>query len=424
MKKIIVLIFSLFMSISVIKANDDTYLMLPSFSEETKIVGINSTKRFKDENGVLNDFEIEYSDIDASIVENNLEVNTKEEGIYRVGFIKKSMGETTDIKFNITIKVVSGSITVIAIDSEKKDRLEASLKNFNVDLYKGNVGIGQVYIDENNSGSRHDLTFGEYKVKNGQTPYGYKFKSIEEWLYIWEGSYDIKVYLNYEVIKGNLIVNKYCGNEIDNEAEFEIYHNDTLVKTIKGNSYEELEFGTYLVKQVNGKKHYDFIEDFIITINEEKDYVYDLESDMVKEVDSIINNKDLEIEKLQQEILNKENELSKAKELLLEKEKEISKYKDLLKVKSNEVIEYLKEIEMLKNELIKKEEINKELELMNQKTLKEEKKVLFEDKEGMLVVNVPDTYKKNNNKFISKIFIVVGLILIIINFIYKKKTIL
>ena len=34
------------------------------------------------------------------------------------------MGETTDIKFNITIKVVSGSITVIAVDSEKKDRLE------------------------------------------------------------------------------------------------------------------------------------------------------------------------------------------------------------------------------------------------------------------------------------------------------------
>lgn len=418
------------------------YFKLPSFSGATKIVGINSSKVFKDENNVLDYFEIEYSDIDANIVDNNLKINAKEEGIYTIGFIKKSplennyslynkgdislisSGKINDIRFNITIKVVSGSITVIAVDSENKDRLEANLQNFNVDLYKGNIGVGSIYIDENNNGSRYDLTFGEYKVKNGQTPYGYKFKSIEEWIYIWEGSYNINVYLNYEVIKGNLIINKYCDNEIDNEAEFEIYHNDILVKKIHGNSYEKLEYGTYLVKQVNGNKNYNFIEDFTITINEEKDYVYDLESGMVKEVDSIINNNDLELKKLQQEILNKENELSKAKELLLEKEKEISKYKEILKVKSNEVIEYLKEIEMLKNELIKKEEINKELKLMKQKTLTEEKEVLFEAEEGMLVVNVPDTYKKNNNKFISKIFIIVGLILIIINFIYKKKTIL
>ena len=115
----------------------------------------------------------------------------------------------------------------------------------------------------------------------------------------------MKIYINsYEdVIKGNIIINKYCGYddnyELEDGAIFEIYDaNNNLIglyETINGVLNVSLEYGNYYVKQIKGLPEYQLVKDFIVDIQEDKDYVYNLydkkeKIDLVE--DLVITNKD------------------------------------------------------------------------------------------------------------------------------------
>lgn len=426
MKKIILLL-TLFMPMIIVNAtttlNSVSY-KLPSFANSTKILGINSSKKIKDENNVLSNYVIKESEIEATIIDNELKITTDKEGTYTITFIEKSQ-ELEEIKFSVTIKVVSGSIKVSVVDSEKKDRLEATLNNFSVDIYKGNSGYAFLKTDNNAEAFKNNLMFGEYKVKSNSAPKGYKKDVKEENVYIWEGSYDINVILYYEVIKGNLIINKYCDNVIDEDSVFEVYHNNKLIAEVIGNNPVELEYGSYLIKQKGGKKYYTYVDDFFVDIKEDKDYIFELNTSMDEGLKDTLNTKEIELSKKEDELNNLEKELLIKSEKLIEKEKEL----ELLK---SELIVEKENIKDNYNQILAKKQKLKELEF-NLNTLKDtldkrEEKIKNYcvnnnlSEEDVLIVEVPDTHKYNYTKLISLILIFIGFILIIINFIYKKKT--
>ena len=237
-------------------------------------------------------------------------------------------------------------------------------------------------------------------------------------------------------------------------------------------------------------------EEFVIKIDNNKDYKYDLYSSMEEDLNDFISSKEDELflkenelnnleellieEKnnlinLKNELLEKENKLNDEKVLLNQerenleklkqainidhlninkkteeliiKEQELNKLKSDLNIFSNtldiketdlikleldisereyKLKKYNEELNLLNNELIEKknklsyleENIkNKELELeKREESIIELKKK--KEEENILVVEVPNTYKKNYNKLISKIMIFIGIILIILS---KRK---
>ena len=75
-----------------------------------------------------------------------------------------------------------------------------------------------------------------------------------------------------KVIEGNLVINKYYGDDnnykLDEDAVFEIYNNNKIIKKVNNSGEIKLEYGDYLVRQISGKKCYDFTQEFSISIQQ------------------------------------------------------------------------------------------------------------------------------------------------------------
>ena len=403
----------------------------------------------------------------------------------------------------LNVKAITGTIVIERYDKENKERLEATLVGSKIAVYKNNGLIAELIIDENGTAKLEGLDLGMYTVKERDEETGYNISTYTHTVYITEYESTKVVSWGSNVIEGNLIINKYYGKEgdykLDENAVFEIYHNDKLIKTlepINGVIKEKLEYGTYTIKQVSGIKYYDLSEEFVIKIDNNKDYKYDLYSSMEEDLNGFITSKEYEMllkenelnnleellieEKnnlinLKNELLDKENKLNDEKVLLNQerenleklkqainidhlninkkteeliiKEQELNKLKSDLNIFSNtldiketdlikleldiseredKLKKYNEELNLLNNDLIEKknklsyleENIkNKELELeKREESIIELKKK--KEEENILVVEVPNTYKKNYNKLISKIMIFIGIILIILS---KRK---
>jgi len=280
--------------------NHDVY---PSFFNQKLEFSINSSQSITDTNNALNKFEIKNTDMDAKINGNDLLLNMKEKGIYTIEFKRHNIKNETfrlyssdgyqeliypafspDLSFNMTIEVTSGSVTLNKIDSENKKRMEATLEGAIYGLYDDNNLITTIETNKNGVGFIDNLPFGKYYLKELNPSTGYQ---LDENLYEFEISRDNKeIYINsYEsVIKGNIIINKYYGEEENYELEdgaiFEIYdiYNNLIgiYETINGMINVSLEYGSYYIKQIKGLHEYELVKDFIVDIKEEKDYVYNL----------------------------------------------------------------------------------------------------------------------------------------------------
>ena len=281
----------------------NNYYKLPSFSNNSFEYSIDNEYEILDINNVLNDYEIKSSNIDAFISNNKLYIETKEEGTYEINFIKKNPakndyilygladsqplilpGKTRDIEFKISIKVESGSITINKRDSENIDRKNAILEGAEYGIYDEDELIttiktnkdGIVYIDK--------LPLKKYYIKEITPSLGYKLDENIYEVNLTNKNKDIIINSYEEVIKANLIINKYYGEEDSYKKEdgavFEIYDiNDKLIgayETKSGVINESLEYGEYYAIQTKGISGYKFVDKFNIFIKEENDYIFDL----------------------------------------------------------------------------------------------------------------------------------------------------
>lgn len=121
-----------------------------------------------------------------------------------------------------------------------------------------------------------DMPLGEYKIIEVSPSYG--FKPSEEITFVnlsWENTPAyVDLYLT-PILKELTIVNIYKENGIeyyDQGIMFEIYKNDILIDTISTNNEgfanKYLEYGTYLVKQINSRNLFDVEPTFSIEVND------------------------------------------------------------------------------------------------------------------------------------------------------------
>lgn len=280
-----------------------THETLPSFSNNHYDFTINSEYSLEDLNNVLKYYEISESNIDAKIINNELKINTKDTGTYEVKFIRKSPvnrdyvlyglknyqpllypGKVNDIEFSIDIEVIDGSITLNKVDSENIDRLEATLEGAIYGVYKEDELLYTLKTDKDGYAYIDDLPLGKYSVKEISPSIGYELDPNTYEVNLTKEDRNILVISYENVIKGNLVINKYYGSddnyELEDGAVFELYDsNDNLVssyETVNGKIEEELEYGEYYLLQKQGIDGYKFIDKFNLSIKNKKDYIFDL----------------------------------------------------------------------------------------------------------------------------------------------------
>jgi len=399
----------------------NNYYKLPSFAGNHYEYNPNTTYELIDTNNMLSNYIVKESNVKASISGNKLTINTNGDGNYNITFVRKSPisrdyklynlegsqsliypGKINDITFKISIEVNSGSVTINKFDCENKTRLEATLEGSVFEIYKNNTLVSKLTIKDGKE-SINNLPIGSYTLKEITSSKGYKKDSKTYEINISKNNKDIVINSCSNVIQGNLIINKYYGEEnnykIDSSAVFEVYHNGKLIVTLNNQSKVKLEYGTYLVKQISGKKYYDLINDFNVFIEEEKDYKYDFytdKTDEIKAYEELLNKREESLNKKEDELTSLENKIESEKDSLIDlkneienkedqldnKKQELDKLEDELNTKEDELKNLDNELQKEKEELEKlKEEITNDEEKIENK--KEELKTKEEELEKL-----------------------------------------
>ncbi len=403
---------------------------LPSFSNDDFEFTIGTTYEVEDLNNVLSNYDIKESNIDVEIKNNSVYISPKKTGNYEITFIRKNPidrnyilyeylgnqpliypGRINDIEFKINIQVNTGSITINNLDSENKSREFANLEGAVYGVYNEEELITTITTDYSGVGYLEELPLGSYKIKQISPSIGYKLDDNIYEIEITKENKNIIIDSYDEIIKGNVIINKYFGKEDDYKLEdgavFEVYDiNNNLI-----DSYEsengivniELDYGKYYIDQIKGIEGHKLNTRKYITIIEEKEYMMDF-------YDKVIIG-DLKINKYYGEqledgalfeIYDINNNLIgtyETKNGIINIKLEYGEYYG---IQTSGVSGY---------NLVDKFDIS----------IKEEKEYiidLYSEKEEVLVVEVPDTKKYNYSKFISIILIIIGSLFII----RSKKT--
>lgn len=290
------------------------YLTLPNFANKTFEQSINSTTNLSDYNKVFPYYEVKSSNLDFYFRNDYGYVTTKEEGDYEINFVRKSPierdyilyglddsqslispGRIEDIEFKVNFVVTSGSITINKVDSKNIDREFATLEGAVYEIYRDDELIKTVKTDKNGVAHVDNLIWGRnYYIKEKIPSKGYKIDDTTHKIVLTRLNKNDTVNSYEDVIEGNLIINKYYGEEnsykLEEGAVFEIYDiNDNLIgayETENGIINVKLEYGQYYGIQVDGKSGYGLVDKFDISITEEKDYIIDLYSE--KDQDDVL----------------------------------------------------------------------------------------------------------------------------------------
>ena len=411
----------------------NNYYKLPSFANIKLEYSSNKSYKLIDTNNVFKDYELLNSDIDVEMSGNELTINTKNDGIYNVSFIKRSPvnndyklyaldgaqellypGRINDIKFSITIEVNSGDIRINKIDSENKNRLEATLQGALYGIYNNNKLITTIETNSNGIAYIKDLPLGSYTVKEISPSLGYLIDSNVYKIDITKENKNFIINSYENVIKGNLIINKYYGEQnnykLEDKAIFEIYDSNKnlvdILETKEGIINTKLPYGNYYIVQKEGIDGYKYVDSFNVFINDEKNYEYNLYNEIIK--GNLIINKYYGEEndyKLEDGAIFEIYDSNKTKVDVLETKEGIINTKlpygnyTLKQIKGLKGYSYVDDINIFINE-----EKNYEMNLYDEK---------------MLIVEVPDTgINEKKYNITSLILIIFGSLIIILS---KRK---
>ena len=203
-----------------------------------------------------------------------------DENIYEFELTK----ENRNVTINSYENVIRGVVTLNKFDSEDQDRTFATLKGAVYGIYQDDTLITAIETDENGIAYFNDLEYGKYYIKEISPSEGYLLDTNIYEFEINDENKNIIINSYENVIKGNIVLNKYYGekNHYDKEngAVFEVYDiYDNLIgsyETKDGKICIELDYGRYYVVQVKGKDDYTYVEKFEINVESNQEYVFDL----------------------------------------------------------------------------------------------------------------------------------------------------
>ena len=157
--------------------------------------------------------------------------------------------------------------------------MEATLKGAVYGIYKNDNLVYTVETNEFGVGYIDNIPFGNYVVKEITPSNGYNLDLNSYDISISKENKNVIVNSYENVITGNIIINKFYEDLREDGAIFEIYNNNILIgkyETNNGLIDINLEYGNYYIKQIKGIDGYNFVDDFYVSITENKKYEYNL----------------------------------------------------------------------------------------------------------------------------------------------------
>lgn len=303
----------------------DDYKKLPSFANRTIYYTKNNTFELTDLNEVLDNFDIISSDLDIKKDNNRLIIKTKEDGTYKISFVKRSPiernyklyyapdtqnfiypGKFSDITFDLTIKVVTGKVNLTKIGLSSS--IDSTLGGAIYGVYQNDLQVGSITTDSDGMGYIDNLPIGKYMIKEIVPSKGYMLDINKFNIEITDSTRDIYIESYEKLIFNRLIINKYYGEEDnyikEDGAVFNIYDsNYNLYKTVETNNGVidiSLPYGNYRVEQIEGIEGYTMSEPFNIKIDVGSFNRYDLYDELIKG-DLVLNKYSMDLETCEKE---------------------------------------------------------------------------------------------------------------------------
>lgn len=278
----------------------NNHYITPSFNTTT--YSIKEQYTLVDNNNVLDLYDIDYSgNINVEKYGNTLTISSDNPGTYTIRFIKKSEetrdyilyqnsirqnmfypGKYDDVISSLTLTFEEGTIEINKQDRETITSQEpASLEGALYGLYEDNKLIETISLDNNGYGVISNLPLRNYYIKEIEPSKGYMLDDTK---------YEVNLTINNHqsiIVYEDIIKNKYkiikkYGNEITNnyslesDASFKLYDQynnliDTYITDENGTIELLLPYGSYILKQIDGKEGYEINSPINIDINNIKD---------------------------------------------------------------------------------------------------------------------------------------------------------
>ncbi len=283
----------------------NNHYKFPEFDKNNFILKEGDTITLTDKNNVINTYDIEKSlNANYEIKGNTLTIKALKDGKINANFIKTKVGNefrlfknlsTQDLimrgnvivnNFTLDYKIETGKLTINKVDSET-NLFNEKLIGSKFNLYDSNNNLLEE-INISSSSIAMLMNYGRYYLKEITPSEGYNLNETIYEIVLDDENKNINLVIPNSKIKGELILEKYKGGADENfvleaNASFEIRDkNNNLIDTIKtdnlGQAKITLEYGNYKIIQIKGATGYNFVEDFEISITEEKVYKYELKN--------------------------------------------------------------------------------------------------------------------------------------------------
>lgn len=290
----------------------DTHYLVPSFNEKY-LMGIKSTLILKDNNNVLENFEVVSSDFKYEIDGNSIKIYSDIEKTGKIELVKAKnkyknqtifyydknsqavvkKGNIGEIKFSFEIEVREGKILVNKVDDDTLENTpqgDASLDGAIYEIFDANMTKVKEEKVENNYIKFSNLSFGKYFIKELSAGEGYYVDPNIYEVNLDENISETEIKLSNKVVKSKVNIYKYYGNKNDYDNNkmkpekdifFEIYDskNNFVIKE-KTNELGiinvELPFGKYVIKQINTTNGYHKVNDYNLVIDENNNKSQDI----------------------------------------------------------------------------------------------------------------------------------------------------
>lgn len=256
--------------------------------------------------GDLNNYQIQASDgLSFTVQGQTISLHSSVPGTYQLQFVEKEnnrsniplvyrdansqsllvVGSKRANQYTIPVTIYTGSIELI-----KQDSVSASISSGDASLAGAKFLIQKedgtfsetVTIPESLSVSISGLGAGTYTIREVKAGEGYQLNKKIETIVLDANNYQIHIPFYNDVIEKKITIYKTYGTSKqlwpEENAVFEIYHSEELIATIQtdenGYGSINLPYGTYRIKQIQGKDGYDFVPEFTVSVTEDDEELF------------------------------------------------------------------------------------------------------------------------------------------------------
>ena len=282
--------------INAIQLDVDHHNLMPSFLEETDIIDVElgDTLTFVDEYGILDEFEMDYGNVDVKRDGNKIMITFSHPGYQYVGFNrqldkmnKPKIFYSPSSQIVMTKGIIDRSYERIEFNvdfpnltliKKGKENSLLSLKGAKYGIYyEDGTHYQTIVTNEEGIAYLDEIHLGKYYLQEIEAPYGYEIN--HEKIYFEVIQDDIVIETTDPLIKKEIVIEKYLedidGNlELEKNAKFQVYDkNNHLYTEFETNEYGKfplvLPYGKYTLKQVTSTEGYHLAEDITLIVNED-----------------------------------------------------------------------------------------------------------------------------------------------------------